>query len=146
MQQVAEIRLIPVSRSKKWRFACKERTFPQEEFEAGTGWSTVGSKKRTVESHATSDFSAHRTADSRKQQREQKLKQQLIKASRMAYLPKGDYKIIIRPKGGLNIAELGAARVASCVYQAPGIPGEQREDDTVCLNVQQNIIVVSTPQ
>ncbi|KAL1445464.1 hypothetical protein MTO96_045017 [Rhipicephalus appendiculatus] len=99
----------------------------QEEFKAGTGWSTVSSKKRTVESHATSDFSAHRTADSRKQQREQKLKRQLVKASRMPYLPKGDYKIIIRPKGRLNIAELGAARVASCVYQAAGIPGEQRE-------------------
>ncbi|KAH7943151.1 hypothetical protein HPB52_005842 [Rhipicephalus sanguineus] len=109
------------------------------------GWSTVGSKKRTTERPATSNFGTHPATGSRKQQPEQKLKQQLIKASRMPYLPKGDFKIIIRPKGGLNIAELGAARVASCVYQAAGIPGEHREDDTVCLNVQQNIIVVSTP-
>lgn len=116
----------------------------QEEFRARTGWSTVGSKKRTTERAATSDFGAHPATGSRKQQREQKLKQQLIKASRMPYLPKGDFKIIIRPKGGLNIAELGAARVASCVYQAAGIPGEHREDDTVGLNVQQNIIVVTT--
>ncbi|XP_070377510.1 uncharacterized protein [Dermacentor albipictus] len=116
----------------------------QEEFEAGTGWSTVGSKKQAVERSNTSSFGAHLGTDGRKK-REQKLKQQLIKASRMPYLPKGDFKIIIRPKGGLKIGELGAARVASCVYQAAGIPGEHREDDTVCLNVQQNIIVVTTP-
>nr|XP_050038251.1 uncharacterized protein LOC126535413 [Dermacentor andersoni] len=116
----------------------------QEEFGAGTGWRTVGSKKQAVERSNASSFGTHLGTGGRKK-REQKLKQQLIKASRMPYLPKGDFKIIIRPKGGLNIGESGAARVASCVYQAAGIPGEHREDDTVCLNVQQNIIVVSTP-
>ncbi|KAH6944517.1 hypothetical protein HPB50_003667 [Hyalomma asiaticum] len=116
----------------------------KEEFEAGTGWSTVGSKKPVAERPVTSNIGAHLATGGREQHR-QKLKQQLIKASRMAYLPRGDSKIIIRPKGGLKIGELGAARVASCVYQAAGIPVEHREDDTVCLNVQQNIIVVSAP-
>lgn len=120
------------------------RNISKEEFEAGAGWSTVGSKKPVAERPVTTNIGAHPATGGRGQHR-QKLKQQLIKASRMPYLPKGDFKIIIRPKGGLKIGELGAARVASCVYQAAGIPGEHREDDTVCLNVHQNIIVVSTP-
>ncbi|KAH6929162.1 hypothetical protein HPB50_023961 [Hyalomma asiaticum] len=83
-----------------------------KEFEAGAGWSTVGSKKPAAERPVTTNIAAHPATGGR-EQHQQKLKQQLIKASRMPYLPKGDFKVIIRPKGGLKIGELGAARVAS---------------------------------
>ncbi|KAH6948034.1 hypothetical protein HPB50_022603 [Hyalomma asiaticum] len=116
----------------------------KEEFEAGSRWSTVGSKKPVAERRVRSNIVAHLAIGGREQHRP-KLKQQLIKASRMPYLSKGHFRIIIAPKGGLKIGELGAAQVASCVCKVAGIPGEHREDDTVCVNVQQNIIVVSTP-
>lgn len=63
----------------------------------------------------------------------------------MPQLPRGDYKIIIRPKGGLRVAEHGAARLATSIYRAAEIPREAQDEDTICPNFQQNIIVVSTP-
>ncbi|KAH7951753.1 hypothetical protein HPB52_012517 [Rhipicephalus sanguineus] len=63
----------------------------------------------------------------------------------MPQLPREDYQIIVRPRGGLRVSDHGAARIANSVYQAAGIPREAREQDTICPNYQQNIIVVSTP-
>ncbi|KAH7961657.1 hypothetical protein HPB52_011104 [Rhipicephalus sanguineus] len=63
----------------------------------------------------------------------------------MPPLPQGDYKIIIRPRGGLRVADHGAARLATSIYHAAEIPRETQDENTMCLNSQQNIIVVSTP-
>ncbi|KAH7943986.1 hypothetical protein HPB52_014150 [Rhipicephalus sanguineus] len=82
--------------------------------------------------------------ESDKKQREQRLRQ-ITRASRMPQLPRQDYKIIVRPRGGLRVSDHGAARIANSVYQAADIPREAREQDTICPNYQQNIIVVSTP-
>ncbi|KAH7940241.1 hypothetical protein HPB52_022561 [Rhipicephalus sanguineus] len=68
--------------------------------------------------------------ESDKKQREQRLRQ-ITRASRMPQLLREDYKIIVRPRGGLR--------------QAADVPREAREKDTICPNYQQNIIVVSTP-
>ncbi|KAH7968156.1 hypothetical protein HPB52_006377 [Rhipicephalus sanguineus] len=63
----------------------------------------------------------------------------------MPQLPREDYKIIVRPREGLRVSDHGAARIANSVYQAADIPREAREQDTICPNYQQNIIVVSNP-
>ncbi|KAH7945078.1 hypothetical protein HPB49_006169 [Dermacentor silvarum] len=63
----------------------------------------------------------------------------------MPQLPRGDYKIIIRPRGGLRVADHGAARLATSIYHAAEIQREAQDEDTICTNFQQNIIVVSTP-
>ncbi|KAH7964117.1 hypothetical protein HPB51_027645 [Rhipicephalus microplus] len=63
----------------------------------------------------------------------------------MPPLPRGDYKIIIRPKGGLRLTDHGAARLATSVYHAAEFSRDAQDEDTICPNFQQNIIVVSTP-
>ncbi|KAH7944963.1 hypothetical protein HPB49_002859 [Dermacentor silvarum] len=62
----------------------------------------------------------------------------------MPQLSRGDYKIIIRPRGGLRVTDHGAARLATSIYHAAEIPREA-QDDAICTNFKQNIIVVSTP-
>ncbi|KAH6925372.1 hypothetical protein HPB50_004239 [Hyalomma asiaticum] len=71
-------------------------------------------------------------------------KQRIIRAGKMPHLPTDDTKVVIRPKGGLNISKIGGPAIAAAIFQATGIP-EERAADTICPNVQQNIIVVSTP-
>ncbi|KAL1468298.1 hypothetical protein MTO96_041583 [Rhipicephalus appendiculatus] len=66
------------------------------------------------------------------------------KRSRMPRLPAGDYKVVIRPRGGLCVAQLGPTEINSCIYEASGIPFEDREYDMICRNTTQNILVVST--
>ncbi|KAL1484350.1 hypothetical protein MTO96_050047 [Rhipicephalus appendiculatus] len=64
----------------------------------------------------------------------------------MPSLPRDDIKIVIRPRGGLNISNIGAATVADAILAAAGISQEDLCHDTLCPNLQQNIMVASTPK
>ncbi|XP_037505517.1 uncharacterized protein LOC119381836 [Rhipicephalus sanguineus] len=114
-----------------------------EDLEESAGWRTVGSRKPTRQ-QASAACVETSDCNNNKRQGEQRL-QQITKASRMPNLPRGDYKIIIRPRGGLRVAECGAVRLATSIYQAAAIPREAQDEDMICPNLQQNIIVVSTP-
>lgn len=76
----------------------------------------------------------------------QRVSARLTKAARMPnVLPKSDTKIIIRPRGGLNVARVEANIIMSAVLAAAQTPRETAREDTICTNTAQNIIVVSTP-
>lgn len=59
-------------------------------------------------------------------------------------MPRGDYKIVIRPRGALKISEHGIVQLTAAVQDAAGIPRDEREEDIVCSNNYQNILIVST--
>ncbi|KAH8021115.1 hypothetical protein HPB51_012510 [Rhipicephalus microplus] len=114
-----------------------------DDLEENAGWRTVGSRKSNC-GQALAPSEENADGNYNKKQGQQRLRQ-LIKASRMPRLPRGDYNIIIRSRGGLRIAACGAVRIATNVYQAAAILKEAQDDNMVCPNLQQNIIVVSTP-
>ncbi|KAH7943356.1 hypothetical protein HPB52_007260 [Rhipicephalus sanguineus] len=70
---------------------------------------------------------------------------QIMAASRMPSLPNEDYKIIVRPRDGFKVTDYGINRLECCVANAAEIPRKESEEDTVCANYEQNILVVSTP-
>ncbi|KAH8033014.1 hypothetical protein HPB51_005033 [Rhipicephalus microplus] len=104
-----------------------------DDLEENAGWRTVGSRKSN---RGQALALRVETADGNytEKQGEQCLRQ-LIKASRMPHLPRGDYKIIIRPRGGLRISAHGAIRIATSVYQAAATPKEAQDEDMVCPNL-----------
>ncbi|KAL1422817.1 hypothetical protein MTO96_021677 [Rhipicephalus appendiculatus] len=63
----------------------------------------------------------------------------------MPQLPK-DFKIIIRPKGGLDIAKTSPTVVADAILLAAGLRAEDQDSNAICPNLQQNIVVASTPK
>ncbi|KAL1473490.1 hypothetical protein MTO96_038628 [Rhipicephalus appendiculatus] len=67
------------------------------------------------------------------------------KASRMPKLPAGDYKVVIRPRGGLCVAALSPTDITRGIHEAAATPAEVRQFDVICPNKTQNIMVVSTP-
>ncbi|KAH7977505.1 hypothetical protein HPB49_002027 [Dermacentor silvarum] len=70
---------------------------------------------------------------------------QLFVASRMPHLPVDDYRIIIRPRGRLNVTEHNTDRIYHSVRHAANVERTADEEDNLCLNQKQNIIVVNTP-
>ncbi|KAH7953806.1 hypothetical protein HPB49_012620 [Dermacentor silvarum] len=72
-------------------------------------------------------------------------KQQVIRNSKMSLLPQNDFKIVIPPKGGLDVATTGTVRLASAIYRVANVVAQEAGEDTVCSNNRQNILVVSTP-
>lgn len=70
----------------------------------------------------------------------------ITKAARMPHtLPREDNKIVLRPRGGLNIARTEASTLMSAIFAAADISLHESKEDTICTNVAQNILVVSTP-
>ncbi|KAH7940129.1 hypothetical protein HPB52_021882 [Rhipicephalus sanguineus] len=74
------------------------------------------------------------------------IKNRIIKASRMPQLPEEHHKIIIRPRGGLNLSKVSTTAIGTAVIEASGLTAEQASEDVVCPNFTQNMVVVSTPE
>ncbi|KAH7981235.1 hypothetical protein HPB49_022485 [Dermacentor silvarum] len=64
----------------------------------------------------------------------------------MPQLPGEHSKIIIRPRGVLNLNKVSTTTVGTAVIEASGLTQEEAREDVVCPNFTQNIIVVSTPK
>lgn len=70
----------------------------------------------------------------------------LTRAARMPNnIPRSEFKIIIRPRGGMNTGRTKATELMAAITAATGITREAALRDTICPNVAQNIIVMSTP-
>ncbi|KAH7954442.1 hypothetical protein HPB49_018553 [Dermacentor silvarum] len=100
--------------------------------------------KLSVDSSPQSDSTQTSSTRSRSKTRPP-VKAQVLKAGRMPALPLNEIKIIIRPKEPLNIAKIGIPTVTTAVSQAAQLSPAEIQQDTVCPNTQQNIVVVSTP-
>ncbi|KAH6938595.1 hypothetical protein HPB50_010945 [Hyalomma asiaticum] len=64
----------------------------------------------------------------------------------MPRFPKEHEKVIIRPQGGLNIAQTPTPLLASAILAASGIKREDAKEDILSPNAQQNIVVQVTDQ
>ncbi|KAH7956148.1 hypothetical protein HPB52_006506 [Rhipicephalus sanguineus] len=119
----------------------------QEELTAERGWHTARSRRRDGRGGKNSSPSASpQTQESCSRTTPKKnVKAQVLKAGRMPPLPKNEIKIILRPKGGLHISKVGSPTVTAAIFHATKMPLEESQEDTICPNVQQNIIVISTP-
>ncbi|KAL1416430.1 hypothetical protein MTO96_000712 [Rhipicephalus appendiculatus] len=71
-------------------------------------------------------------------------KGKLLKGARMPQLPRGDMKIIMRPRDRLRISDVTSVEISRAVTAAAQVEAIAARDDVICLNHQQNIIVVST--
>ncbi|KAH7987040.1 hypothetical protein HPB52_024558 [Rhipicephalus sanguineus] len=69
----------------------------------------------------------------------------VVTASRLPRLPKDQISVIIRPRGGLDVARVDLVLLARAVIMTAKITDEQAREDTICPNRMQNIIVISTP-
>ncbi|CAN8017723.1 unnamed protein product, partial [Ixodes persulcatus] len=70
---------------------------------------------------------------------------QIAMASLMPDLPTDDYRVVVRPRGGFNVSDYKTDRIYCCLRSAAGIGREAAEEDSICLNVKQNVVVLSTP-
>ncbi|KAH7968565.1 hypothetical protein HPB52_009680 [Rhipicephalus sanguineus] len=97
-----------------------------EEITPDQGWQTASSRRALTQKEDSKPtppngalkHGGNKPCDS------ENVKNKIIRASRMPQLPKDDIRIIIRPRGGLNIAKLGPTIVADAIAVSAGIsPG-----------------------
>ncbi|KAH7983207.1 hypothetical protein HPB52_010171 [Rhipicephalus sanguineus] len=119
----------------------------EEEFSQDQGWQSAGARRAGAKTRtADSNVPSPQTGSRRGKSGGAALKSKVLRAGKMPPLPRDDIKIVIRPRGGLNISKIGAAAVADAILAAAGISQEDLCHDTLCPNLQQNIMVASTPK
>ncbi|KAH7932517.1 hypothetical protein HPB51_029251 [Rhipicephalus microplus] len=69
----------------------------------------------------------------------------LAAASRLPLSPRSHIRVIVRPKRGLNLKKVSLILVAQALETAAKLSLEETLQDIICLNITQNIVVVSTP-
>ncbi|KAK8776522.1 hypothetical protein V5799_030133 [Amblyomma americanum] len=122
-----------------------------DEITEEAGWKTAGARRSRPRDHganSTHDIDARANAPGISQQgtKLKHVKGKVIKAGRMPRLPKEEIKIVVRPKGGLEIVKVGAPTVTGAIFAAADITGDESAEDTVCPNSHQNIVFVSIPK
>ncbi|KAH7937226.1 hypothetical protein HPB49_009228 [Dermacentor silvarum] len=55
------------------------------------------------------------------------------------------YKIILRSRGDFRVSDYTSNHIVQCIVKAASLPEEAQEQDTICINYQQNTMVISTP-
>ncbi|KAG0412376.1 hypothetical protein HPB47_010480 [Ixodes persulcatus] len=63
----------------------------------------------------------------------------------MPRLPKEHFRVIVRPRGGINVKNVSQVKIAQALVTAAGLSFTNAAEDTICPNAVQNILVVSTP-
>ncbi|KAL1479471.1 hypothetical protein MTO96_051819 [Rhipicephalus appendiculatus] len=116
----------------------------------GPGWATaMGSRRQKI---PPNEELAARTVEHNTQpkgprcpKKSQSTLHRVVTASRLPRLPKDQIRVIIRPRGGLDVARVDLVLLARPVNMAAKITDDQAREDTICPNRMQNIIVISTP-
>ncbi|KAH7936889.1 hypothetical protein HPB49_006024 [Dermacentor silvarum] len=68
-------------------------------------------------------------------------RKEIIKASRMPLLPQNETKVVIRIRGGLNIAKTGHVEIVQAIQEAAGLETTQCDGDTICPNLKQIMVI-----
>lgn len=115
------------------------------------GWQVAGRRHRQRAADAAKGEPASTTTLAAPAVRQAKFVKRITtkisKAARMPRtLPREDIKVVIRPRGGLNVGRTEVSKLMAAIFAATGTTLQESREDTICTNVAQNIIVVSTPQ
>lgn len=104
------------------------------------GWKTIRSRIA-----ATTATSATTTPAAEPTKPQQKRRQHRKKPTTPPEdpLPPDDFKVVIRPQGGLDLSTTNAAQLADCIFHQAKITDFAQ--DQVRINTRSNFIVVSTP-
>ncbi|KAH9367877.1 hypothetical protein HPB48_019423 [Haemaphysalis longicornis] len=113
------------------------------------GWRTSLSKKRKsrpeLPSSADTSPSSTSSSVSRRTPDPRSTARRLAAASRLPRLPRGQVRVIIRPRDGIDVKKMSLYAVTRALTTAARITEEACKQELLCPNPMQNIYVLTTP-
>ncbi|KAH9379856.1 hypothetical protein HPB48_022871 [Haemaphysalis longicornis] len=70
----------------------------------------------------------------------------LTTEARLPKLPAGHFRVMIRPRGGIDVKKIDKMTFMKATSMATGVSYEQGKLDMLCPNYGQNIYTISTPR
>lgn len=118
-----------------------------DEFENSVGWTTAVSKRKSATKNAPrqGDRASPASRGEKRSRTPASVKKRITTASRLPHLPREHIRVIVRPRGGLDIKKVGHLRVAQALPVAANLQAIDITEDIICPNMMQNIMIVSTP-
>ncbi|KAH7982039.1 hypothetical protein HPB52_002688 [Rhipicephalus sanguineus] len=113
---------------------------PEAETDAD-GWIEVTRRKKKREARRDDEPSPQRETQMRG--RKGGIVKKILRTSKMPRLPKGNIKVIMRPRNRLNLRTAGGVALDETIRRTADINAD--ETITICPNYTQNILVASTP-
>ncbi|KAH8024691.1 hypothetical protein HPB51_000522 [Rhipicephalus microplus] len=116
----------------------------KEEAESN-GWITAHRKRNAYktrfkhETHSARQSGAHVGSAKDSQLRK------VAAASRLPRLPTSHFRVVVRPRGGLDVRTCSQLKVTQAILMAARLPPAAAEQDIVCATAMQNIFVINTP-
>lgn len=106
-----------------------------EEFQQDSGWRLANERLLRSRHRAASTPSIDAAAATKKAAAyARKVRALATKAARMLALPRDAIKIVLRPRGGLNVAKTGLVEVTAAVQAAAGVTKDSGSGDILCIN------------
>ncbi|KAH9368012.1 hypothetical protein HPB48_015462 [Haemaphysalis longicornis] len=114
-----------------------------EEFSNSAGWTTSINKCKPTSNDAPEqgDRASSALRGGNKGPAPANVKTRINAASRLPPLPKEHIRIIVRPRGGLDIRKVGHLRVAEALITAASLQETDVAEDIICPNMMQNIMI-----
>lgn len=118
-----------------------------DEFNNGVGWTSSVNKRKSASTDVPEqgDRASSTLRGGNKGAAPASVKKRINAASRLPRLPKEHIRIVVRPRGGLDIRKVGHLRVAQALITAANLQETDVTEDIICPNMMQNIMVASTP-
>ncbi|KAH8010134.1 hypothetical protein HPB51_025258 [Rhipicephalus microplus] len=109
----------------------------------GNGWFSVLKRRQELraKSHAACQSRTQRGATATPNA----TLRRVAAASRLPAMPRSHNRVIVRPGGGLNVQTCSPHRILAALTMAGQLAPSVTEEDIICLNLMQNIFVISTP-
>ncbi|KAH7967334.1 hypothetical protein HPB49_024039 [Dermacentor silvarum] len=145
-QRSQQMSLSPENDPAAMAYEVKGQDMSPDDFTADAGWTIVAPRPSVITTVLSQpDLANLQRKGGNTNATVSTARNSLIKASRMPALPQDDIKIVIRVRGAINIAKVGQLTVTKAICMAACIEPNERSEDTICPNLKQNIMVVSTP-
>ncbi|KAH7984342.1 hypothetical protein HPB52_019567 [Rhipicephalus sanguineus] len=106
----------------------------------GAGWTTAlgARRKRDSAKNAAAPAAAKTTANTAQKDdfnaRSRSTVQKVVAASRLPRLPKDQIKVIVRPRGGLDVSKADLVLLARALTMAAALTDQEASEDTICPN------------
>ncbi|KAH8021243.1 hypothetical protein HPB51_013918 [Rhipicephalus microplus] len=123
----------------------ERKTLSPEEYNDTQGWVVAHERRKKAKDKRNAEPATNADGASMEASRRLKDFSHRRPVPKEPQLPEDDYKVVIRPGGGLDLTLQSLALIRDCVLRAAKVQPDIAGEDTFRINMRQNTMIMSTP-
>ncbi|KAH8009684.1 hypothetical protein HPB51_018995 [Rhipicephalus microplus] len=120
-------------------------TLSPEEYNDTEGWVVAHERRKKAKDKRNAEPATNAGGASMEASRRLKYFLHRRPVPKEPQLPEDDYKVVIRPGGGLDLTRQSLALIRDCVLRTAKVQPDIAGEDTLRINMRQNTMIIRTP-